>query len=136
MGWARGRCVGRGFPAPPGTTPRSGGHMNARPTEYRGVCRSHLFAILLVLPLLLFLAPICCLGAGEGGAPSGPAVRADAALEVGEMDARLAEALNAFGAGRYEECRKLAEAVLVGRGFPAPPKTIPQNGGAWECPPL
>ena len=41
--------------------------------------------------------------------------------EVGEMNPRLAEALNAFGASRYEECRKLAETLAVGRGHRTPP---------------
>jgi len=32
--------------------------------------------------------------------------------EVGEMDPKLAEALNAFGSSRYDECRKLAEDLI------------------------
>jgi len=35
-----------------------------------------------------------------------------AAREQGEIDPRLAEALAAFGAGRYEECRKLAQDLI------------------------
>jgi hypothetical protein len=100
VGWPT-AVVGRGLRTPP--------------TRKHGATRrSHLPAGLLLIALLLLFAPACSLGAEAGAASSGPAVKAAAALEVGEMDARLAEALNAFGAGRYEECRRLA-AEIVGR---------------------
>jgi tetratricopeptide (TPR) repeat protein len=39
-------------------------------------------------------------------------IRTDFEPEVGEMDPKLAEALNAFGSSRYDECRKLAEDLI------------------------
>ena len=39
-------------------------------------------------------------------------IRADFEPEVGDMDPRLADALNAFGSSRYDESRKLAEDLI------------------------
>jgi TolA-binding protein len=39
--------------------------------------------------------------------------------EGGEMDPRLAKALNAFGAGRYDECRTLAQALISASSDPS-----------------
>jgi tetratricopeptide (TPR) repeat protein len=39
--------------------------------------------------------------------------------EVGEMDPGLAEALNAFGAGRYDECRTRAQALISASSDPS-----------------
>jgi TolA-binding protein len=64
-------------------------------------------------------------GAGSGGAPRGGQARfggrppigivinENFTPETGEMDPRLPEAMNVFGAGRYDDCRRLAQALLA-----------------------
>jgi hypothetical protein len=52
---------------------------------------------------------------GKGG--KGPVLTvSQVEPETGEIDSRLAEALNALGGSRYEECRRLAHALIKASG--------------------
>jgi len=88
-----------------------------------------LMCALIAVAALLFFADISRSGAGRPGSGSGTAARGTRSTpsgkrspravvskniesETGEMDPLMEKALNAFGASRYDECRKLAQDLI------------------------
>ena len=71
--------------------------------------RSHLLPLLAAVGLLGLFSGVC-----QSGGRQAPPVNLITGVEpeVGEMDPRLAKALNAFGFSRYDECRRLAQALI------------------------
>jgi tetratricopeptide (TPR) repeat protein len=80
-----------------------------------------LFCFLALIGLLVVFAGVSQSG-GRGGTASAKlssgmqrtqAINTGIAPETGEMTPELEAALNAFGAGRYDECRKLAQNLIT-----------------------
>jgi len=93
--------------------------LHCHSAKQRFAAKHELLCALGLLAAIAFSGAVSLSGTGgKGGPPRASLTRV--APEVGEMDPRLAEALNAFGASRYDECLKLAEALAVGRGHRLP----------------